>query len=127
MFENHRSLGMPDPVFGVFPLRKSHERALHESSLKIRNSQHVSPRSLQNVSNYTSHDVVPGILVQDNPLASGSNVYSPHGVFETSTMVHHHSPKNQSRLDLLVAQKQLETAHEEILKLEAELRNARFR
>jgi hypothetical protein len=119
MISSSSSLGMPDPVFGVIPLgnqnsdSKSHRRLHDSSSLKNANT------SSSNVLLPDSPRKTPSIRhLQDNPLGTISSMPP-----DTESK----SPRHHSRMDLLIAQRELQTAHEEILRLEAEIRKARHR
>jgi hypothetical protein len=115
MMENSASIGMSDPIFGSLALRKCQPRTFETSApvLTGRGLNVVTQKS-SDIELSPSHS---GLYA--NPLSS--NIFVPGGSIR-------HVPTNSDyKRDLIIAQRELMNAHEEILKLEAELRAARYK
>ena len=115
MFENSASIGMGAPVFGQIPLRK-YQTGTFEApvpSYSQNTTDLLSPK-------ITTHDAsTKAHLTGTNPLIT--NVFLPE---QQSRNV---LTNVDYKRDLIIAQRELKSAHEEILKLEAELKAARYK
>ena len=115
MMENSSSLGMSDPIFGTLHLRKYRVNTFEPAIPPIqgRNVDLTNPNAMLN-------DLSPQRPASvANPLAT--NVFLPHDSVRNI-------PTNLDyKRDLIIAQRELMNAHDEIVKLEAELRAARYK
>jgi hypothetical protein len=113
--ENSASIGMAKPVFGHLRLRKYHTNSFEANSTGTINYLHES----QSQQNTLKSSWQPHVSAESNPLSTN--------IFLTENSLHEIPPNDEYKRDLIIAQRELMNAHEEILKLEAELRAARFK
>ena len=109
---------MSEPVFGMIPAKKRNVNAKSKESLQ--QSSVVYGAQLQSFEDTRSPPLrgsSPVRHAQENPLGTISNIPLDTGG---------HPRSYHSRMELLVAQRELESGHEDILRLEAEIRKAKL-
>jgi len=115
MMESSASIGMADPIFGSLTLRKYQPRTFETSAPVLTGrGVNVVTQKPPDIELSASHSVLYA-----NPLSS--NIFVP------GDSIRHVSTNSDYKRDLIIAQRELMNAHEEIVKLEAELRAARYK
>jgi hypothetical protein len=111
---------MPDPIFGVLRIDnladKFHDYTRPKPVDRLANAKSYLNAESQS---FPSDKIIPAGHARENPLGTVSSV----PLWSTN----HSSPKQGTQLDLLTAHQELQSAHEQILRLEAEIRKARLR
>ena len=115
LMENSASIGMANPIFGNLRLRKYHTKSFETNPNVCINDSHGirSPRGLS--VNHSPVNRAPEI----NPLSTN--------IFLTNNSLHEVPRNDEYKRDLILAQRELMSAHEEIMKLEAEIKAARLK